>query len=423
MNNDLAIHLETIADYYVVANDPMRSKSFRSASRNVELLPFQITRQNFKDVKFQGLGEATLEVIRQFIETKSSTRLSELKENYPPKSSLSLLSLYNFDLEYILFLWTQYRASSLMDLYKVKEQRVKIALKILEELSPIGVDLPRNDYKLLGDCLVYTAFCSGRNTVNEIAEKLVEVGDKHIFLADKLQSANVLNGMSSDRLISQKQSIKDAQIKHNVRIWQGAVIDIDKDGKPIASEEVIKSLEYVVLRLSTLPHTNMLLRLSKALEYFSGSNIIIDPLDVYCTLLDKKQFKDLLNRFDPILLISGLDKLTLARIADFLVGFDLKRIALASCASSLDDLDTLTDAADLAKKLNIKPDRIINCIPKPFAKSVLIVESKIGVRYSNEAIPLQEDPAKRMESMLKKIEELRKTGNSLGHLFDKKEKK
>lgn len=423
-NKKLSDHLNTIADYYIIANDLIRTRAFRSAATNVNLVTFEITKQNFKDVKFNGLGETTLEVIKQFVDTGNSNRYQELKQKYPPRSVLSLLSLFNFDLQYILELWNKYKVTSVADIYTLKEPRVVKAIKALEDISPNASELPQHDYKLIGDCVIHTAFCSGQNTIGQIVEKLKELGDKHIFVADKLASSNVLAGMSPDRLATQRDVIKQAQIDNDIRIWQGAIVDIDLDGNLIAPRDILQKVEYLVIKPSTLPHTNILTRLDSALsKIISKDNIVIDCLDIYCNHLDQKQFQELLIKHDPILLLPGADLLTYNYITVFLSKVKLTRVALASCANSFSELDNIVTAANAAKKLNIKSNCIVNCLPKPFAK-VITPESRIGVRYSKNLENKIPEPTsmEKIEAAMKKIEKLRSASNSLGSVFQRNKK-
>ena len=420
MNKNVSDHLNTIADYYIMANDLVRVRAFRSAGANVNLVAFKITKDNFKDIKFNGLGESTLEVIKQFVETGDSSRLQELSQKYPPRSILSLLSLFNFDLQYLSELWNKFKVKNISDLYSLKEERVIIALKILEKISPTTTELPQHDYNLIGDCLIHTAFCSGQNTVGQIAEKLKELGDKHIFIADKLASPNVLAGMAQERLATQRDVIKQTQIDQNIRIWQGAIVDLDLDSNLIAPRDIFQKVEYLVIKPSTAPHTNIISRLDTALSKVKQDNIIIDCLDIYCNEhLDPKEFQRLLTKYDPILLFPGTDLLTYNHIVLFLSKIKPTRVALASCADSFGELDNITIAANAAKKLNIKPNSIINCLPQPFAK-VIIPESRIGVRDHSIATTRTTEvtSAEKLEAAMKKIEKLRSAANS--NIFQRK---
>ena len=423
MNNNLSDHLNTIADYYIVANDLARVRAFRSAASSIGLVAFDITKQNLKDIKFNGLGESTLEVIKQFIETGSSSRHQELSQKYPPRSVLSLLSLFNFDLQYIVELWVKHKVTSIAELYSVKDPRAINALELLDQISIKDPELPQHDYKLIGDCLIHTAFCSGQNTVDQTVEKLKELGDKHIFLADKLISPNVLAGMSADRLAAQRDAIKKAQIDHEIRIWQGAIVDIDVDGQLVAPTDILQKVEYLVIKPSTAPHTRVLSRLDLALSKIGQrDNIIIDCLDIYCLQhLDQKQFQQLITKHNPIILLPGIDALAYGSIITFLSKVALNRVALASCANSFSELDNLVVAANAAKKLNIKVGHIINCLPKPFAR-VVISESRIGVRNStSKDVPSPEPTSlEKIEAAMKKIEKLRNAGNSLGAILQRK---
>lgn len=422
MNSSLVDHLNKIADYYVVANDNKRSRAFRSAARNFALISFEIDRSNLKDVNFQGLGESILHEVRDFLNGKDSVRLSSLQEEFPPITALSLLNLFNFDLEYIYYLWKNFHVFTVEDLFSISERRVQIALSIRKKMNISPTTLPtETHYNLLGDCIVHTAYGTGKRTVDEIAEKLVELGDKHIFIADYLESPNVLGGVSVNRLVSQSQAIKRAQIDHNVRIFHGTIVDVDLDGDLIMAEDALGRVEYIVIKLSTQPHLKVLSRLDKALTYLQErgfKNIIIDCLDHYVEFaFQKRGLESLLLKYKVVLNLFGQNAEERSIVASFLKGINLARVSLSSFSTDYDDFDNLFKSAEIATFLQIPQESIINSLPHPFKNK--ISKNQIGVRddIEEEDVNQQESLEDRLRYTMNRIQELQKVGNRLGSVL------
>jgi hypothetical protein len=426
LNKTIVQHLDNIADYYITASDLVRTRSFRAAARNIELITFTITQDNFQDVTFKGLGDGIKEVIKDYLSQGTSKRLEELKESHPPLSALSLLSLYNIDLEYIKHLWITHKAKSIKDLASVSERRASLALEKMQERP--NLFHPRHNTKfvpdvhLLGDMAIASAYGAGKQTIDSIAEELSRMGDKHIFIADRLASPNVLVSISEERLSSQREVIRKAQIDHNIRIWQGAIVDVDLEGNPIANS-IEDRVEFVILKLETEPHTNKLSRLKKAYNSFKDkSNILIDCLDIYCAETSRGEFKRFLDETTATIVLSG-DSVANIAIQEYLKPtIDLKeirlpKVALAGYATSAEELDRLFTASELASKLGYQKEDIINCLPKPFHAPSLS-KNIVGVRDNNTET--KEDASERIQAAIKKIDNLRKVGSSLGDLFNRK---
>lgn len=86
MNNEkLILHLDKIADLYIFAADSARLKSFRSLARKIETLSLEISSSNVSSIKLSGLGESTLEVIKQFVDKEIVLAMMNSLKNIPPK--------------------------------------------------------------------------------------------------------------------------------------------------------------------------------------------------------------------------------------------------------------------------------------------------------------------------------------------------
>jgi hypothetical protein len=377
VNEQLVKFLDTIADYYIVARDPPRSHSFRSAARNIELLSFELTEDKLGQVQFKGLGKSTIEEIKQFLKTGSSDRLDQLKQKHVPFLLLKQCSLlYDFDLQYINYLHDNFNIKSLDDLLPLKEARVLTAIDRWKKPTP-HMQVPDHKFKLIGDCSVHSAYSTGTHSIDDLVAKLTDLGDKHIFISDYYQGDNILGGLNESRFFSRLQSIKQAQIDYNIKIFQGIIVDLDIDGNILCPSALLKQSDFVTVKLSTRPHTNVVSRIVNALKSLPKESTMIDLLDRYVLFLDQSQLQQLISHFNPIVLINPE---TLNVEPSYFKALKMQRIALGSNANDFSQLDTIHRAGDLISALGYSAAQIINCIAQPFKLQTLISTNRVGTR-------------------------------------------
>jgi histidinol phosphatase-like PHP family hydrolase len=377
VNTQLVKFLDTIADYYIVSRDLPRSHSFRSAARNIELLSFEISEDKLSHIQFKGLGKSTIEEIKQFLKTGSSSRLDQLKQNNITLSLLRQCSLlYDFDLQYIDHLYKNFKIQSIQDLSSLKEERVLAAIDRWKKPTP-HIQVPDHSLKLIGDCSVHSAYSSGHHSIDDLAAKLTDLGDKHIFISDFYQGDNVLSGLNESRFASRLQSIKQAQIDYNIKIFQGTIIDLDVDGKILCPSSIIKQSDFVTIKLSTRPHFDVISRVANALKSLPKESTMIDLLDRYASSLDQQQLQQLIHHFNPIVLINPE---TLNVEYSYLKALKIQRIALGSNANDFNQLDTIHRVGDLIYALGYSDHQIINCIAQPFKLQASTSINRIGTR-------------------------------------------
>lgn len=391
-NEKLILHLDKIADFYIFATDPVRSKSFRSLARKVETLLLEISNNNIDTIKLPGLGESTLEVIKQFIDKGKSTRHEELSQKFPPKEALDLLSLYNFDIEYVVYLWQTYRVFSLKDLQQVDEARVKIALSCPKPSH--SIESEPHEYNILGDFII-SNYSSGTVPIESMIDRLKNMGDRHIFISDYMASPNVPYGIPSHRIEPLNRAIKELQIKFDVKIFHGFIVDLDLDGRIICPPAILARTEYIILKLATQPHFNIVERLSTAIESLSNrDNIIIDILDSYCNLIPTSTLRDFIVKYQPIVMMTRETNNNI--VLEYLKHVSLNRIALGSYAEDSGGLQGIHQAASAAILLQTPASTLINCLPRPFKKEVQ-VQTKVGTKNTLDF----------QDRTLEKIEKLR----------------
>ena len=392
-NEKLILHLDKIADFYIFATDPVRSKSFRSLARKVETLLLEISNNNIDTIKLPGLGESTLEVIKQFIDKGKSTRHEELSQKFPPKEALDLLSLYNFDIEYVVYLWQTYRVFSLKDLQQVDEDRVKIARS--HPKSSHSIESEPHEYNILGDFIISNYSSGNASSIESMVSRLKNMGDKHIFISDYIASPNISYGVLPTRVESLGRVIKELQIKFDVKIFHGFIVDLDLDGRIICPPAILVRTEYIILKLATQPHFNIIERLSAAIESLSNrDNIIIDILDSYCNLISASVLNDFIVKYQPIVMMTRDASNSI--VLEYLKHVSLNRIALGSYAEDSGGLQGIHQAASAAIFLQTPASTLINCLPRPFKKEVQ-VQTKVGTKNTLDF----------QDRTLEKIEKLR----------------
>lgn len=410
-NIDIVNSLDTLADYYTLAKDPPRVRAFRNAARNIELISFEIDSSNIDNVDFKGLGKSIKSSIQELVKTSKIARLEELKIKLPPVQALQLIQLYNFDLEYVFYLWDKYKAFSLPHLYALRalEPRARYAIDMFSSLDLSYNKLAPATYPLLGDLAVQSSFGLGVHTIDEICVSLKQRDYKHGFIADFCEGPNTLSKLSKSQILLQKQAIKDAQLKHDIRIWQGLIIDVDLEGN--VPTELTSLVDYVIIKLSTRPHENVFNRITSAATKLPGA--FIDVLDKYTsTNLTSKQLLDLASK-NP-LVIHTPDYITTSRILDLLTPLPAFQAALVSYATNEHQLDNIFLAQDLAHKLLYQPSSLINCRSHPF-KSSSTYTSTTGIKGDTP-----QDSLQKFEATLQRMRQLQNT--NLKQLFQKDSK-
>jgi len=88
-NEDLANHLQEIAYYYNLSRDIHRNRAFSEAAKKIEIYHEPII--SGIDAKLRvgyGIGESTMEVIDEYLETGDSSRLKNLKVKFEDRSKV-----------------------------------------------------------------------------------------------------------------------------------------------------------------------------------------------------------------------------------------------------------------------------------------------------------------------------------------------
>lgn len=368
-NQNIVSYLTSFATFYLFEKDRGRTTSFISAAEKVSTLPYALTSENFKSFSAKGIGNSILKEIELFLENKKSDRHQKLSAKWPNSSYVQLLKLFNFDLQYILHLWDKYKCDSIVSLKNINEHRVQLALSKIDLLNKQALSFDHSDqirYLHLGD-VASTRFynlCS----IDTICQQKKALNHKYIFTADFLPSPNTLSDLESERVDSWFLEVKKAQIKYGIKIWTGALVDIDLSGKPLLKKEHSK-YDFFILHISTEPHTNKSDRLINALDFFSNKEkVVISCIDSYTEINELHQ---ICSKIENILITSDILKLSLDDLF-----FYKKNLLVAG--DFLNKENVTNYVYSFLSTIGVTQQQIINSYARPFQKK--ITTNTVGIK-------------------------------------------
>ncbi|OGS26502.1 MAG: hypothetical protein A2297_01965 [Elusimicrobia bacterium RIFOXYB2_FULL_48_7] len=105
---------------------------------------------------------------------------------------------------------------------------------------------------MLGDTHIHTDFSDGANTIDQMAEKAIELGWEWIILCDHSQSLKIANGVSIKDMRKKLDIIHNYNAKYSdINILCGSEVDILSDGSLDYPDEVLRDLDYVTVSIHT----------------------------------------------------------------------------------------------------------------------------------------------------------------------------
>lgn len=120
-----------------------------------------------------------------------------------------------------------------------------------EIVLAIGRKIPRlvelKDIK--GEFHSHTNWDGGENSIEEMAEKAIELGYEYLGISDHTQSLKIENGLDEKKLLKQRKEIDFINEKFkkkgiDFKVLQGSEVDILKDGTLDINNETLKTLDY-----------------------------------------------------------------------------------------------------------------------------------------------------------------------------------
>jgi DNA polymerase (family 10) len=98
----------------------------------------------------------------------------------------------------------------------------------------------------------HTTYSDGRNTLEEMVVKSIELGYQYAGVSDHSQSAFYANGLKLDRIIEQHEEIEKLNAKYpQFRILKGIESDIKLDGSLDYPDDVLRLFDFVIASVHT----------------------------------------------------------------------------------------------------------------------------------------------------------------------------
>lgn len=106
-----------------------------------------------------------------------------------------------------------------------------------------------------GNLHCHTTYSDGLNTVEEMADRAVEMGHRYFAVSDHSRSLVVANGLTVERLSEQGRELAQLQPKFSsLKLLASSEVDILEDGSLDFSDEVLDSLDYAVAAVHSFFH-------------------------------------------------------------------------------------------------------------------------------------------------------------------------
>ncbi|MDP7140834.1 MAG: DNA polymerase/3'-5' exonuclease PolX [Candidatus Woesearchaeota archaeon] len=130
--------------------------------------------------------------------------------------------------------------------------------------------LPKLVKDVKGDLHVHTKWSDGSDSIEEIARKGIEKGYKFLGISDHVSNVKITHPLDGRRLLRQMKEIDKVNKKFSkITLLKGAEVDIDKNGKLVLKESVLKKLDFVIASVHSgfkSSETEMTDRMVKAME-------------------------------------------------------------------------------------------------------------------------------------------------------------
>lgn len=106
---------------------------------------------------------------------------------------------------------------------------------------------------LRGELHAHSTWSDGKASIREMAEAASALGLQYLVISDHSQSLGIAGGLSVDDLRRQKEEIAEvqAEVGDDLRLLQGAEVEILADGRLDYDDEVLASLDIVIASLHT----------------------------------------------------------------------------------------------------------------------------------------------------------------------------
>jgi DNA polymerase (family 10) len=101
------------------------------------------------------------------------------------------------------------------------------------------------------DLHMHTTWSDGKLSVRDMAEAAKQRGRKYIVITDHSPSVGIANGLSVDRLLSQRDEVRqvNAEMGDDLYVFHGTEMDINADGSLDYPDDILAQLDFVIASL------------------------------------------------------------------------------------------------------------------------------------------------------------------------------
>ncbi len=128
----------------------------------------------------------------------------------------------------------------------LREDRGEVEAALAGELPAL---IQQSD--LISDLHMHSTWSDGKNSILEMAQAAKNRGMKYIVIADHSHSLGIANGLSVERLMQQRNEIREAdeRMGADFRVLHGTEMEIRADGSLDYPDEILAQLDFVIASL------------------------------------------------------------------------------------------------------------------------------------------------------------------------------
>lgn len=118
-----------------------------------------------------------------------------------------------------------------------------------------------------GELHCHSTYSDGKNSIQEMAEKAIQLGYEYIAITDHSPNLKVANGLDKDALLLKKKEIEEVKQKLNFPILFGTEVDILLDGSIDYDNKTLSEFDFVIASIHTGLTNNPNERILKAIQH------------------------------------------------------------------------------------------------------------------------------------------------------------
>lgn len=256
-----------------------------------------------------------------------------------------------------------------------------------------------------------------KNDFTNIYKELRAEQVKHLFVADQFESPNSSIGLNKERFIRRKKLLDKLEVENQIKTYQGVVLDINLEGKPIIDEDLLSSLDFVIISIKTKPNFKISERLNKAAKHLTKvkNKIILDLFSNGFSFLNElDEIDKLIRKENLIIAFAYYTNYTSTKALSILQSFDQSTLRIAFVGTRLAQLNPKRWKIDSERTIldNFKMSafkieyiyprsKILNFKSNPF--SLIQSENRIFIKEDSRLNPLTSNRTSNFTDNLKKM--------------------